>query len=154
MFAQSRIVLALALALFAAARTGHAAVILRGTEFAPLQPVSGQSGRTVAVRAVLYGKWYDTVTRKSSLRPFSGATITFEAYRKTHKNGNGLTDWGPIGRVVKTDVNGVATTTYKLPSGAGKKLNGHYRATFAGGVFDGVLLPKNTSRSGDVIIRP
>lgn len=152
----TRTQIALVLTLFTAALGTRAESILRGADFAPLQPVSGKSGKTVAIQAVLLGKYWDTETRKYEYKPLRAAdeSITFQAYRKVNSTGTRLIDMGPVGRPVpRQGTEGEAKTTYKLPSGAKKKLAGRYKATFAGGMYEGVNL-RRAFASGDVIVNP
>lgn len=153
MFATKSTLAAVAAA-FLAAVSAHAELKYRSTVFEPLQPVYGKTGKTVTVSAKVYIRVYNTDTRSNELIPIPKATVTFDGYRKVNTRGTGLMDYGPIGKPVVTDANGACRTSYRLPAGAKKKLQGYYRATFAGGLFNGIVLRPLTSPRGEVIVVP
>lgn len=144
----------LAASLFALITTSAAQAELkfRGVAFEPPQPVSGKSGRVVQVSSTLYGRYYNTDTRKNELLPLPGASITYEAARSTTASGKAVTNYGPVGSPTTTDAAGVTRTNYRLPSGAKQKLQGRYRAVYAGGIVHGVVVRKVYSTWGTVII--
>jgi len=148
---------ALAISIGLATLSTQASLDFKGAEFGPLQPVAGKSGKTVTVSATLYGKFWNTETRRFEYIPMATppGSVTFEAFRSVTKAGTGLVDFGPIGGPTQaTPGSGVASTNFRLPAGAKKKLLGRYRATFAGGIINGVMCRKGFSNFGDVIVNP
>jgi hypothetical protein len=144
----------LATAIVALITTGAAQAELKfkGVAFEPPQPISGKSGKAVQVSSTLYGRYYNTETRKNELLPLPGANITYEAARSTTSSGKAVTNYGPVGSPAMTDAAGVTRANYRLPSGAKQKLQGRYRAVYAGGVVHGVVVRKVYSTWGTVII--
>lgn len=145
--------LSIALATFSA----QAELLPKGVEFAPLQPVAGKSGKTVTVSATLYGKFWNTDTRKLDYIPLATppGSVTFNAFRSVNKASTALIDFGPVGLPTQAvPGSGIASTNYRLPTGAKKKLPGKYQATFAGGMINGIMYRKVSSNPGDVIVNP
>ena len=149
--------LALALSIGLATFSAQAALNFQGAEFGPLQPVTGKSGKTVTISAILYGKFWNTETRMLEYIPMAtpAGAVTFEAFRSVNKAGTALVDLGPVGRPTQAvPGSGIASTTYRLPTGAKKPLLGKYRAVFAGGLINGIMCRKVSSTPGDVIVNP
>lgn len=137
----------------ATASAAHAEMKLKGVVFEPLQPVTGKSGKVVQLSSTLYARYYNTDTRQYELLPLPGATITYEAARSTTTSGKGVTNYGPVGSTVATDATGVSRTNYRLPSGAKQTIEGRYRAVYAGGMVNGLIVRKLNSPWGTVIIK-
>jgi hypothetical protein len=147
--------LAVALSIGLATFSAQAELIFRGAEFGPLQPVAGKSGKTVTISATFYGRFFNTDTKSLEYIPLAtpAGSVTFDAFRSTNKAGTALVDFGPVGRPTEAAPgSGIASTTIRLPAGAKKNLLGRYRATFAGGLINGVICRKMSSSPGDVII--
>ena len=148
---------ALALSIGLATLSAQATLNFQNVEFGPLQPVPGKSGKTVTVSATLYGKFWNTETRRFEYIPLATApgSVTFEAFRSVNRTGTALVDFGPVGRATQAAPgSGIASTSYRLPAGAKKPLLGKYRATFAGGLINGIMCRKVSSAPGDVIVNP
>ena len=93
----------IALSIGLATLSAQAALNFQNVEFGPLQPVPGKSGKTVTVSATLYGKFWNTETRRFEYIPLATApgSVTFEAFRSVNRTGTALVDFGPVGRATQ-----------------------------------------------------
>ena len=116
--------------------------------FASPPDVQGKPGQRITLKAQLFEKMRDTVTRRFEWVPFAGQPVSFFV--------NDATPGGyyPVGVIVFTDDQGVAQTMYRIPPRQRTPSTAGYKARFAGSVEQqGIIYRQAISRPGIIRIK-